>query len=105
VNLRYGAGPVWRELAMRANREPPERRPLVVTEDPRAIDAVARGAARAVTPSQFVASARAGMRQRDEMVPDEPDEKFTGLTDGEVDFWMQYFGEDSPDAPGGEQRC
>ncbi len=91
VNIPFGGAPLWRELAMRANREPPDRRPIVVTEDPRLTQAVARGPAKVLRPGRFVASARAGMRRRDEMVAGEPDEKFTGLTDGEVDFWVQYF--------------
>ena len=40
---------------------------------------------------QFVARVHKTMHKDDEEVAGEPDEKFSGLTDEEVGFWVQYF--------------
>jgi hypothetical protein len=74
-----------------ANRSAAEERTFVVTGDHRLCDALARGRATALSPGQFVARARRSMGRQDEMKPDEPDEKFAGLTGEEVEFWLRYF--------------
>jgi hypothetical protein len=90
VNLPYGAE-VRTEVAGPANREANDRRVFVVTEDHRLIEALRHGKARVQTPAQFVRKARRSMGSEQEAVPGEPEQKFTGPSDGEVDFWMQYF--------------
>ena len=90
VNLPYGEEAL-REIAGPANRSAAEERTLVVTDDHRLREAVARSGATPLSPGQFVARARLSMGRHDEMKPDEPDEKFAGLTGEEVEFWVRYF--------------
>ena len=92
VNLPHGVEALS-EIGGPANRSAVEERTFVVTDDHRLRDALARGRATVLSPAQFVARARRSMGHRDEMKPDEPDEKFTGLRDDEVEFWMGYFGD------------
>lgn len=91
TNVPYG-GDVRTEIGGPANQAAKQERTLVVTADNRLADAVQRGRARVLTPAAFVARARKLMRPSDEVVADEPDEKFTGVTDEEVDFWLGLFG-------------
>jgi len=90
LNLPHG-GDAMREIGGPANRSSAEERTLVVTDDHRLRSALERGAATVLSPGQFVTRARQSMRPEDEMKPDEPDEKFAGLTDEEVQFWLRYF--------------
>ena len=82
------------EIVGPANRAAHNEPVLVVTSDMRAAADVSLGKAEALSPAEFVARARRGMRSGDEAVPDEPDAKFTGLDEGDVDFWLHYFGEE-----------
>jgi predicted RNA-binding protein with PIN domain len=80
------------EVAGAANRSAEQEPTLVVTDDRRLMDDLARGKAKVVTCGRFVARVRKSIRAGDETLPDEPDEKFTGLTEDEVDFWLREFG-------------
>jgi hypothetical protein len=94
VNTPFGVGAAT-EIAGPANRAAVQQPTAVVTSDRRLMEALERGRARVVEPAQFVSRARKLMRKADEDASSEPDEKFTGLTEGEVDFWLEYFkGED-----------
>jgi len=79
-------------IAGPANRAAVEERVLVVTADPRLARALAHGNARLLEPERFVTRARTAMRGGAERSGlDEPDEKFSGLSDEEVGFWRQFF--------------
>ena len=90
VNTPYGVE-ARTEIAGPANRAAAEERTLVVTSDVRLMQVLERGRARVVDPGRFVARARGMMRKGDEGSSSEPDEKFTGLTDEDVGFWLEYF--------------
>ena len=59
--------------------------------DPRLRDALAGGRATVMTPAQFVARVRRTIGRGADARPDEPDEKFGGLAEEEVNFWLEYF--------------
>jgi len=90
VNMPYGKK-AWPEMARQANRSAQEEDALVVTADVRLIRALERGRAKVVTPQQFVARARDAMGRSDEDLTEEPDEKFSGLSEEEVDVWLDFF--------------
>ena len=90
ANLPYGEEAIG-EIGGAANRSAAEEKTVVVTNDHRLRDAVAHSGATVLSPGQFVARARQSMGRRNEMTPDEPDEKFSGLSDEEVEFWSRYF--------------
>jgi len=83
---------VWHEIAGLANRTAQSERVFVVTADPRLAQALGGGKARAVEPRRFLQRIRAVLRggRRAEGF-DEPDEKFSGLSDEEVGFWLDFF--------------
>lgn len=83
-----------REIAGPANRTAEEERVYVVTEDPRLSGAVSGGDARVFSPRKFISRARRVMGAEGKERYDEPDEKYTGLGEEEVDFWMEFFDED-----------
>lgn len=93
VQLPYGEDALD-EIGGPANRAALEDRVFVVTADWRLLNAVQRGKATAQEPAVFIDRVRSAIRKEDEAVPDEPDEKFSGLSDPEVDFWLEYFEED-----------
>jgi len=93
VNLPYGAE-AWKEIAGPANRDAVEDRTWVVTSDRRLTEAMQHGRARLADPEHFVARVRRSIRREGDVLGDEPDAKFSGLTDDEVGFWLQYFGEE-----------
>ena len=94
VNLPEGAE-AMHEIAGPANREAETDRVHVVTDDPRLMEALAHGGARAFDPQRFLERARTILRGGDEAEGfDEPDEKFSGLSDEEVEFWKEFFRED-----------
>ncbi len=93
INVPYGDEAVT-EIAGPANRRAIEERTLVVTAHPRLIEALVRGKAIVQRPAEFMRSARKLMGADDEGSAREPDEKFTGLTDQEVDFWLGYFSDE-----------
>jgi hypothetical protein len=90
VNLPFG-GEALREIGGPANRSASEERTLVVTDDFRLLQAVERGKATGLSCPAFLARVRKAMRKDDEATPDEPDEKFSGISDQEVGFWVEYF--------------
>ncbi|MCK4284055.1 MAG: NYN domain-containing protein [Candidatus Brocadiae bacterium] len=90
TNLPYGEGALT-EIAGPANRSAVEERTFVVTADHRTAQALARGRATVLQPQQFIKQARKFLRSDDQSLAQEPDEKFTTLTDPEVDFWENYF--------------
>jgi predicted RNA-binding protein with PIN domain len=85
---------VLHEIAGAANRAAERERVYVVTEDPRLSDAVSGGAARVYAPRRFIGRARTVMGTESKERYDEPDEKYTGVGEEEVDFWMEFFDED-----------
>jgi predicted RNA-binding protein with PIN domain len=86
--------PAAAEIVAPANRAARDETVIVVTGERRTAEDVSRGKARAMTPGQFVARTRRGTRRADRFHPDEPDAKFTGLSEGEVGFWLGFFGEE-----------
>jgi len=90
-NLAPGAQALH-EIAGPANRAAQAGRVLVVTADPRLVQALAGGGARVLEPRRFLRRVRARMRGgRKAEGFDEPDEKFSGLSDEEVGFWTDFF--------------
>lgn len=81
------------EIAGPANRSAQQERTLVVTDDVRLARDLEGGKARVLSCAGFVARVRRDVRAGDESLPGEPDEKFTGLSDEEVDFWLGEFGD------------
>ncbi len=92
VNLPYGEE-ARAEIAGPANRSAVQERTFVVTEDFRLREALKGGAARAFEPGEFISRARTVMRGAEDTAFDEPDEKFNGLSDEEVDYWIGFFDE------------
>jgi len=83
------------EIAGPANRDAVEQRTLVVTDDWTIAEALRNGKARVLTPARFVAAVRELIGKDGRGLAAEPDEKFSGLSEDEVDLWMEYFdGED-----------
>ncbi len=93
ANLPYGEDAVS-EIAGPANRTAVHERTFVVTEDARLKGSLASGRATVFSPSHFVRRARKSMGKGDEELAREPDEKFTGLSEGEVEFWLEFFKEE-----------
>ncbi len=92
TNLPYGES-AFAEISGPANRTAVQERTFVVTADHRLIEALRGGRAAVFTPAQFVARARRMVGKTDEKLAKEPDEKFTGLTSDEVEFWLGFFNE------------
>ena len=93
VNMAYGKD-AWTEIARQANRAAMEDQTLVVTADQRLARMLERGRAKVVTPQHFVTRARHGMGRSDGELAEEPDEKFSGLSEEEVDLWLDFFKRD-----------
>jgi predicted RNA-binding protein with PIN domain len=93
VNLEPGKQ-AMHEIAGPANRAAGADRVQVVTDDPRLATALQRGGARVVAPQDFLSRARTMMRGGDKQNFDEPDEKFSGTSDTEVESWMEFFDEE-----------
>jgi len=93
VNLEPG-GQALHAIAGPANREAEGGRVVVVSSDPRLMQALARGRARAVGAEDFLVSARRALRGGEGAGGlEEPDEKFSGLSDEEVERWLEFFDE------------
>jgi predicted RNA-binding protein with PIN domain len=93
VHLPFGED-AYPEIAGPANRSAAQERTFVVTEDPKLMNALQRGKAAVWSPAHFVARARRTMGKEDEQAAREPDRKFTGLSEDEVDFWVGFFEEE-----------
>jgi hypothetical protein len=92
INLPYGEQ-ARNEIAGPANRDALEDRTFVVTDDYRLAQSLERGKATVLAPTVFVSRVRRSMGA-DSHAAEEPDEKFTGLSNEEVNFWMDYFKND-----------
>ncbi len=92
VNLPFGDD-VTAEIAGPANRAALAERVCVVTDDPKLRDALGPGRAAVQTPAGFLQRARAVMGADGEDDALEPDEKFSGPSEDEVDFWLNFFDE------------
>lgn len=90
VNVPPG-GDARKEMAGPANRSAMQERTCVVTDRPALAAAFERGPARVLTSARFMEAARTLMRGSEELRTDEPDEKFTGLSDAEVELWADLF--------------
>jgi len=82
-----------REIAGPANRAAESDRVFVVTDDPRLAGALAHGKARVVGAADFLERVRRSLRGEAEDGLDEPDEKYSGLTEDEVEYWLRLFEE------------
>lgn len=90
ANLETGAE-ARHAIAGPANRAAQGGRVYVVTSDPRLAQSLSHGNARVFDAGQFLARVRTVLRGGDEEGLDEPDEKFSGLSEEEVGFWARYF--------------
>lgn len=82
------------EIAGPANSDAESERTYVVTDDGKLRRGVENGGARVYSPGKFFAKARTLMRGDGKTATEEPDEKYTGVSEEEVDFWLQIYGED-----------
>jgi predicted RNA-binding protein with PIN domain len=94
LRAAYGVGAV-REIAGPANQQAAEQDVTVVTDDIRLKQAVAHGGASAQGCASFVAQVRRLMGKDAEQAVVEPDEKFSGLSESEVDQWIRFFEEET----------
>lgn len=81
------------EIAGSANRAAENDRVYVVTEDPRLAEAVDAGNARVYSPEKFASRAERVMGEEQKERFAEPDEKYSGVSDEQVDFWVEFFDE------------
>jgi predicted RNA-binding protein with PIN domain len=93
LSLPHG-GDARAEIAGPANRSAEQERTLVVTDDTRLARDLEHGKARVLTSARFIGRVRREIRAGDQSLPGEPDEKFTGLSDEEVNFWLGEFGDE-----------
>ena len=93
TNLPHGES-AFAEISGPANRTAVEERTFVVTSDHRLIDVLRPGRAAVFSAAQFVARARRMMGKTDEELAREPDQKFTGVSEDEVEFWVDFFNQD-----------
>lgn len=85
------------EIAGPANRDAESERVYVVTDDGRLYSAVQNSPVRAYSPGKFLSKARTLMRGKDELQTEEPDEKYTGVSEDEVDFWLEMYKDENGD--------
>ena len=81
-------------IAGPANRAAGKERTYVVTTDPKLETALLKSDARVYEPRKFLSKARTLMRGDGENRVEEPDQKFTGVPEEEVDFWAEMFEDD-----------
>ena len=93
TNLEPGAK-ARHQIAGPANRTAQSDRVHVVTLDARLAQSLSHGNARVFAPDRFLSRVRKVMRGGQDEGLDEPDEKFSGLSEEEVGFWTQYLDED-----------
>lgn len=79
------------EIASPANLDSESERVYVVTDDAKLYSAVQNSEVRAYSPAKFMSKARTLMRGKDDLKTEEPDEKYTGVSDDEVDFWLEMY--------------
>lgn len=93
VNLPEGKRALH-EIAGPANRAAESDRVIVVTDDTKLTEAVRRGKARALGASEFIARVRSALGGGENAARGEPDEKYSGLSDEDVGYWLRVFQED-----------
>lgn len=91
VNLQPGAE-VLHEIAGPASRAARLGRVWAVASDAGIEKALNRGRARAMQPEEFMLRAQALMR-REPGDDGEPQGKFSGVSEGDVEFWTRFFEE------------
>jgi len=96
VNLEPG-GECLHEIAGPANRAARDERVFVVTADWRLAKAMRGGRVRLLDPAGFLARARRMMGRADDAPRGEPDGKFSGLPEQDVDYWMRFFAQSGKD--------
>jgi len=79
------------EIAGPANRAAQAGETLVVSADPKLATALQKGRAKFMTAADFVARTKLQIRGDEKSNYDEPDEKFSGLSEREVDGWVGFF--------------
>jgi len=82
---------VRQEIAGPANRSAVDERTRVVTDDARLRSALEHGKAVALSAQEFLGKARALLRGSDDEWHGEPDSKFTGVPEEEVETWLKFF--------------
>jgi len=92
LNLEPGAR-AMHEIAGQANRAAESSRVLVVTDDPALSSALSRGKARVLGAEEFLERTRKGLRGDEDRHLEEPDEKYSGLADPDVRYWLKVFGD------------
>ena len=90
VNLDPGARALH-EISGPANRAAESDRVFVVTDDPKLADALRAGKARVIGSAEFAENARRMWGAGEDTADEEPDEKYSGLADEEVDYWLREF--------------
>jgi YacP-like NYN domain-containing protein len=81
-------------IAGPANQAAADERVYIVSADRRTADAVARSTVRLSAPDTFLTATRRRMGRDAEAPAVEPDEKFSGLAEDEVEFWLDFFDEE-----------
>jgi hypothetical protein len=74
-----------------ANKSAQQEETVVVSDDPRLVRALEHGKAKLERALDFIRTAKSRMRGEEKQSYEEPDEKFSGLTDRDVDGWMSLF--------------
>ncbi len=78
-------------IAGPANRAAAGERTYVVTSDPELEEIISGSNARVYEPRRFMSKARKVMGKDAEGGMSEPDQKYTGVPEEEVEFWAQMF--------------
>jgi len=82
------------EIAGPANRSAQNEPTCVVTDDFKLSRSVQKGGAGVWSPAEFFQKASTLMAGEEGRALDEPDEKYGGLSEEEVDYWARLFGEE-----------
>ena len=82
------------EIAGPANRSAAQEHTIVVSDYRPLVQALDRGDARVYSSEQFLSKVRASLRRSGESLSDEPDAKFMGVSEEEVDGWLSFFDEE-----------
>ena len=93
VNVAPGKG-ARDEIAGPANRDAQNEPTYVVTDDFKLSGSLRKGAAEVWRPHEFFEKASALMAGEEDRTLDEPDGKYSGLSDREVDYWARFFEEE-----------
>ncbi len=88
---------VTREICKPANQAANSDRVFVVADEPTVTEPVKSTDVRVYSPTEFIRRARKIMGKEQTSRYEEPDEKYSGVAEEEVDFWMDYFSEKDQD--------